>query len=1027
MKYDRLYNFISPVTGKLPIDRGYILLGDKNGRSFTSPVLIDVRQDIIDLKRKIGNFEELKKLDHNRIWIGDYYNEASSQLHIGIINLPPLAEAVFPNPISGLSGDFRIPNPTFDYLSPFDWVMSGPFLPQIYATSYDTEGNPTGTNISSSLAMTQVRAAQIMKRFDNASFIVGSSVVNFEWENPKMALIPEPLKQLYGLGTTYTFNKAQSLGALETGLLKNTVNDGTGTLSKAISGEDYVNTADIPIGNLVILDPLYPLAGHKLIAPTGFSTRGNYPNEFGYPIADTITILTGIAAKFTSFSITGIAINSLIKIDEFGELKQAIPDIDYVQNTTFQNLVSTVTAVNSLLTALQTAYDLFVVTTTTKDTTQDAEIAAINVKDVAQDASIAAAEATALAAEASAVATAAELETQIAVLAGVETISALASILAWAGLSANTKNYAEYVRGQTLNVKNKWKSADLNDEGHNAVGDFEFRYPTGYSSDDRGHSTLWFDSDGRNSSHKSEAGLRLFSWDSGGDHIGFDYHIAPLHIGLFGYQNKYNISPIPNPTPKYKGFIFSIPEFHNESSSDDYYRFPKKFGLYDVTRTIGTLSASHYGWDHKETIFEYDYNHFNFYKKVLFKEHSTFEKDVRITSTGALKISSGSTIERPSNAELGMIRYNTDSDIEGLEIYNGVDWNKLNSDGVKSITAGTGLSGGTITETGTISLSDNIECPGNLTINSGYLVIPVGPTSERPINPVIGMIRINTDDYDLLTISYDDDGNLIATIDDSLLLADYIIYDWRLNDISIAVVNMPFKEVNSTKDYSTYNNSGMESVADRPVWVNNDINRPNGIFTFYGNSGKEIYGYQNIIHGADSRSVAIWAKVKSNQNSFFELGNNTNQFGIHTYNNRWYVDGGNDFDTGISYNANWNFHVITYTGNYVKWYINGTYRSGGSRTFDNSLPLTGNVSFIIGHRAGITNTSFPLNGSVDNFQLFNRVLSAEQIALMYSCGQKHYYKLASQELNYGKWYCVATPVYNGVAAQSIISNTIIKY
>ena len=148
MKYERLYNFISPVTGKLPIDRGYILLGDKNGRSFTSPVLIDVRQDIIDLKRKIGNFEELKKLDHNRIWIGDYDNEPVAQLNIGVINLPPLAEAVFPNPISPITGDFRIPNPTFDYLSAFDWVMSGPFLPQIYATKYDTFGNPIGTDSS---------------------------------------------------------------------------------------------------------------------------------------------------------------------------------------------------------------------------------------------------------------------------------------------------------------------------------------------------------------------------------------------------------------------------------------------------------------------------------------------------------------------------------------------------------------------------------------------------------------------------------------------------------------------------------------------------------------------------------------------------------------------------------------------------------------------------------------------------------------------------------------------------------------
>jgi hypothetical protein len=257
MKYDVLYNFISPVTGRIKVDQGYIIVGDKDNIGMPSPILIDIRQDIIDLRRKLGGFEELNKLDHNRIWIGDYNNEPVEQLHIGVINLPPLAEAVFPNPISPITGDFRIPNPTFDYLSPFDWVMSGPFLPQIYATKYDTLGNPTGTDVSSSLAMTQVRAAQIMKRFDNANFIVGSSTVDFTWQNPKMYLIPESLKQLYGLGTTYTFTKAQSLGALETGLLKNTVNNGTGTLSKAISGKDYVDVAS-PVANmkLALIRPL---------------------------------------------------------------------------------------------------------------------------------------------------------------------------------------------------------------------------------------------------------------------------------------------------------------------------------------------------------------------------------------------------------------------------------------------------------------------------------------------------------------------------------------------------------------------------------------------------------------------------------------------------------------------------------------------------------------------------------------------------------------------------------------------------
>ena len=644
MKYDRLYNFISPVTGKLPIDRNYILLGDKEGRSFASPILIDVRQDIIDLKRKIGNFEELKKLDHNRIWIGDYYNEVSPQLHIGVINLPPLAEAVFPNPISPIIGDFRIPNPTFDYLSAFDWVMSGPFLPQIYATKYDTFGNPIGTDISSSLAMTQVRAAQIMKRFDNANFIVGSSVVDFEWENPKMALIPEALKTLYGLGTTYTFTKAQSLGALETGLLKNTVNNGKGTLSKAISGEDYVNTADIPIGNLVILDPLYPLSGHKLIAPTSFSTRGNTANEFGYPVADTINILTGIASKFEKLAITGIENNALIKSNN-GELVKAVAGTDYVIPSVITDILETLNATASVvknIIGVQSAVNIKDVTGTQATALTTAVKNAVGLPESAEITELTV-EAADLITNKSALV---EIEAQIAALAGVQTITALGTILGFLGLAASGKAYGDYIRGQSLNIKNTYKSADLNDEGHNAVGDFEFRYPSGYSSDDRGYSTLWFDSKGRDNNHNSSAGLRLFAWDSGGDHLGFDAEIAPLHIGLFGYQNKYNISPIPNPTPVYKGFIFEIPEFHNEDSGDDYYRFPKKFGLYDVKKTISTFFTQKWGWDTKDTIFEYDYNTFNIHKNV------------KILSNGAIKIPVGTTLERPSNSEIGMLRYN---------------------------------------------------------------------------------------------------------------------------------------------------------------------------------------------------------------------------------------------------------------------------------------------------------------------------------------------------------------------------------
>jgi hypothetical protein len=658
MKYDRLYNFISPVTGKLPIDRGYTLLGDKDGRSFVSPILIDVRQDIIDLKRKIGNFEELKKLDHNRIWIGDYDNQPVEQLHIGIINLPPLAEAVFPNPISPITGDFRIPNPTFDYLSPFDWVMSGPFLPQIYATKYDTFGNPIGTDISSSLAMTQVRAAQIMKRFDNANFIVGSSTVTFTWENPKMYLIPETLKQLYGLGTSYTFTKAQSLGNLQTGLLKNTVNNATGTLSTAIAGKDYVEVA-APIANmqLTLIRPELIQEGQdvaKLLSRVARLPADNMPN-----------LTTGKYWK-------GGANNIPIEVDI---PTYAPTDATYVLNTPNNNLANSqalntigsgilkiATFANGII-SIASGGKVPVVNDYVRPIDLEEETGERIASDTAIEGAIAALEAEV---EAEIAALEAEVEAEIAALAGVQAISTLGTILGFIGVAVGGKAYGDYIRGQLLNVKNKWTSADLNDEGHNAVGDYEFRFPSGYSSDDRGFSTLWFDSDGRSSNHKSEGGLRLFSWDSGGDHIGSDSPIAPLHIGLFGYQNKYHIWPFPNPTAKYKGFIFSIPDFHNESSSDDYYRFPKRFGLYDVTRTIGTWTSNKYGWDSKETIFEYDYNNFNFYKKVVLKEYTNFEKEadfqknVRFLGTGAVKIPVGTIGERPSNSETGMIRYNTE-------------------------------------------------------------------------------------------------------------------------------------------------------------------------------------------------------------------------------------------------------------------------------------------------------------------------------------------------------------------------------
>lgn len=55
MKYDVLFNFISPVTGRLCIPEDYILIGDGQGFSTPSPILIDMRLDITNLRRDVND------------------------------------------------------------------------------------------------------------------------------------------------------------------------------------------------------------------------------------------------------------------------------------------------------------------------------------------------------------------------------------------------------------------------------------------------------------------------------------------------------------------------------------------------------------------------------------------------------------------------------------------------------------------------------------------------------------------------------------------------------------------------------------------------------------------------------------------------------------------------------------------------------------------------------------------------------------------------------------------------------------
>ena len=52
MKFDILYNFISPVTGRVLSTTDYVLVGDSLGIATPSPILIDIRLELINLRNQ---------------------------------------------------------------------------------------------------------------------------------------------------------------------------------------------------------------------------------------------------------------------------------------------------------------------------------------------------------------------------------------------------------------------------------------------------------------------------------------------------------------------------------------------------------------------------------------------------------------------------------------------------------------------------------------------------------------------------------------------------------------------------------------------------------------------------------------------------------------------------------------------------------------------------------------------------------------------------------------------------------------
>lgn len=256
-------------------DKNYILVGNRNNIAYPSPILIDTKLDLINLRHDVNellntafilekaNFKlpkaqalnilddgfmyntggiisttndlPLPKLEHKHLWIGDSNNKPQAVTTIDIDNLPSL-------------GVTEVPTPT------------GEFVGKVW------EGTSDGRPKQSSIVGEMFADIEIL----NAKFLAGHFVMNS--------------------GLRASFPKAQFLNALTAGSLLKTSSTGDGKLESFILNQDQVlmgGTNNVPEsrtrigeGNLPLLaeGKLWKGGANSIAKSVTTIDRANLPN-----------------------------------------------------------------------------------------------------------------------------------------------------------------------------------------------------------------------------------------------------------------------------------------------------------------------------------------------------------------------------------------------------------------------------------------------------------------------------------------------------------------------------------------------------------------------------------------------------------------------------------------------------------------------------------------------------------------------------------------------------------------------------
>ncbi|MCP3689723.1 MAG: LamG domain-containing protein, partial [Gammaproteobacteria bacterium] len=274
------------------------------------------------------------------------------------------------------------------------------------------------------------------------------------------------------------------------------------------------------------------------------------------------------------------------------------------------------------------------------------------------------------------------------------------------------------------------------------------------------------------------------------------------------------------------------------------------------------------------------------------------------------------------------------------------------------------------------------------------------PTHDAPI--LTSALGTDTTDEDLTSTpqnTFDADGDDVKNI-----------FNWYKDTVPLQVLNMPFEggsDGSSTKDYSDSSNDGTVSGA---TWNATGGYDGKGAYDFTGSGGIVINDDPTIRIGVNDFTISLWFYTSSysSYETLFDKGTGGSSrdysFWIDA-DSSGYIAVGNQrgsgwSSSGFTTNA-WHHFVMKREGNTVSIFLDGGFKF--SKTVTGITDSGGNLEIGGNPSGGGTDWS----GKLDDFQIFNHSLSAEQIANL-AAGNPQI--IDSEETTLGEtWQSCVTP------------------